>query len=68
MWRHSSTGRNLQPKVALKILFAYDYDNRNVIEVVCMFKYDPCVIILQSSKILHMTYNPTALNDDKYVS
>jgi hypothetical protein len=29
------------------------------------FKYDPYVIILQSSKILNITYNPAALYDDK---
>jgi len=46
----------------------YDYDDRNVTEVVCVFKYDPHVIILQSSKILNITYNPTALYDDKYMS
>jgi len=33
-----------------------------------MFKYDPYVEILQSSKILNITYNSTALYDDKYMS
>jgi len=46
----------------------YDYDDRNVTEVVCIFTYDLCVIILQSIKIFSVTYNPTAVNDDKYMS